>query len=306
MKLTPTPHDAFFKQYLSHVETAKDFLRIHVPVALLRDCDLNTLRLASGSFIEDNLRSCHSDVLYALKTKDGEGYIYCLIEHQSSPDRQMSFRLMRYAIAAMQQHLDAGHKKLPLVIPILFYHGSVSPYPYTMDWLQGFSNPDLARQLYSGEFPLVDITAIADDKIITHRRVAMLELLQKHIRLRDLATLEEQLVALLKNGEIHDEQLVLLVNYIAQEGQATDAEGLLRRLAQRSSKHKEILMTIAEQLEQIGLKKGLKQGFKQGRTEGAKQAKLEVARKMLAGGLDLNMVRKMTGLPTKALKQLAH
>ncbi|MBV4367978.1 Rpn family recombination-promoting nuclease/putative transposase [Erwinia phyllosphaerae] len=302
MKLTPTPHDAFFKQYLSHVETAKDFLRIHVPVALLRDCDLNTLRLASGSFIEDNLRSCHSDVLYALKTKDGEGYIYCLIEHQSSPDRQMSFRLMRYAIAAMQQHLDAGHKKLPLVIPILFYHGAVSPYPYTMDWLQGFSNPDLARQLYSCEFPLVDITAIADDKIITHRRVAMLELLQKHIRLRDLATLEEQLIALLKNGEIHDEQLILLVNYIVQAGQATDAEGLLRRLAQRSSKHKEILMTIAEQLEQIGLKKGLKQG----RTEGAKQAKLEVARKMLAGGLDLNMVRKMTGLPTKALKQLAH
>lgn len=27
---------------------------------------------------------------------------------------------MRYAMAAMQQHLDAGHKHLPLVVPMLF------------------------------------------------------------------------------------------------------------------------------------------------------------------------------------------
>lgn len=41
----------------------------------------------------------------------------------------MAFRLMRYATAAMQHHLDAGHKTLPLVIPMLFYHGQQSPYP---------------------------------------------------------------------------------------------------------------------------------------------------------------------------------
>ncbi len=39
----------------------------------------------------------------------------------------MAFRLMRYAIAAMQRHLDAGHDRLPLVIPVLFYHGLVTP-----------------------------------------------------------------------------------------------------------------------------------------------------------------------------------
>ncbi len=38
-------------------------------------------------------------------------------EHQSSADRHMAFRLMRYAIAAMQRHLDKGHTQLPLVIP---------------------------------------------------------------------------------------------------------------------------------------------------------------------------------------------
>ncbi len=57
-----------------------------------------------------------------------DGYVYALIEHQSSPDKHMAFRLMRYAIDAMQHHLDAGHDKLPLVIPMLFYHGMVTPY----------------------------------------------------------------------------------------------------------------------------------------------------------------------------------
>ena len=32
----------------------------------------------------------------------------------------MAFRMMRYSIAAMQNHLDAGYKELPLVIPMLF------------------------------------------------------------------------------------------------------------------------------------------------------------------------------------------
>ncbi len=48
----------------------------------------------------------------------------------------MAFRLMRYAIAAMQRHLDKGHTQLPLVIPLLFYHGRVSP-PALPDVLAG-------------------------------------------------------------------------------------------------------------------------------------------------------------------------
>lgn len=48
-----------------------------------------------------------------MKTHDGDdGYIHVLIEHQSCDDKMMAFRLMRYAIAAMQRHLEAGHGRL--------------------------------------------------------------------------------------------------------------------------------------------------------------------------------------------------
>ena len=104
-----SPHDAVFKHLLSHRATAKDFLDIHLLAPLRALCNLNTLQLESGSFIDDELRASHSDILYSLQTQAGEGYIYLLIEHQSSADRHMAFRLMRYAIAAMQRHLDKGH-----------------------------------------------------------------------------------------------------------------------------------------------------------------------------------------------------
>ncbi|EQB98579.1 hypothetical protein B738_23718, partial [Photorhabdus temperata subsp. temperata M1021] len=74
----------FFKQFLSHIDTARDFLEIHLPAKLRAVCDLDTLRLESGSFIEDNLRAHYSDILYSLKTAQGDGYVYCVIEHQSS------------------------------------------------------------------------------------------------------------------------------------------------------------------------------------------------------------------------------
>ncbi len=91
----------------------------------------------------------------------------------------MAFRLMRYAIAAMQRHLDAGHKTLPLVVPMLFYHGATSPYPFSLNWLDEFADPQLATTLYGCPFPLIDVTVMPDDDIVQHRRVALLELMQK-------------------------------------------------------------------------------------------------------------------------------
>jgi predicted transposase/invertase (TIGR01784 family) len=307
---TPTLHDAMFKQFLTHPETARDFLDIHLPPALRKLCDLNTLQLASGSFIEDDLRPYYSDVLYSLKAGNGDSYVYCLIEHQSTPDKHMAFRLMRYAIAAMQRHLDAGHKTLPLVIPVLFYQGKVSPYPYSMSWLDEFETPEHARNLYGEHFPLVDITIIPDDEIMQHRRIAILELLQKHIRQRDLTELLDQLTTLLLGGNTTQEQLISVINYMLQAGESRDPATLINTLASCVPQHEEALMTIAEQLrlegEQRGIQKGRVEGRMEGREEGEREAALKIARTMLVSGLDRAMVMQMTGLTETELANIRH
>lgn len=296
---TTLPHDALFKQFLTRADAARDFLQCHLPPAMLRICDLDTLKLEHASFIEPDLRALHSDVLWSLETRHGRGYIYALIEHQSSPDRHMAFRLMHYAMAAMKRHLDAGHDHLPLVIPMLFYNGRTSPYPYSLNWLQEFQQPALAGELYSGNFPLIDVTVISDDEIMRHRRIALLELVQKHIRQRDLTSLLDRLVSLLSQGYTERELVISLTDYLLRSGNFADSQAFIRELAGRLPQHKEAIMTGAEQLARIGLAKGIEQGIEQGRIEG----RLEVARAMLADKLDFATVQRVTGLTREQLQE---
>lgn len=218
----------------------------------------------------------------------------------------MAFRLMRYAIAAMQRHLDAGHKTLPLVIPVLFYQGKVSPYPYSMSWLDEFERPEHARNLYGEHFPLVDITIIPDDEIMQHRRMAILELLQKHIRQRDLTELLDQLTTLLLGGNTTQEQLISVINYTLQAGESSDPATLINTLASRVPQHEEALMTIAEQLRLEGEQRGIQKGRVEGREEGEREATLKIARTMLASSLDRAMVMQMTGLTETELANIRH
>ncbi|PAZ48576.1 Rpn family recombination-promoting nuclease/putative transposase, partial [Escherichia coli] len=221
---TPTPHDATFRQFMTQPDIARDFMELHLPAELRAICDLSTLKLESGSFIEDDLRQYFSDILYSLKTSGGnDGYVHVLIEHQSSPDKHIASRMFRYAVAAMQRHLDAGHKKLPLVIPVLFYTGKRSPYPYSTRWLDEFEEPELAGKLYSSAFPLVDVTVIDDEDIMNHRRMAALTLLMKHIRQRDMMELLDRLPRVMVEW-ISPEQVRVLINYIVNAGEAPAPE----------------------------------------------------------------------------------
>ncbi|EPC0969865.1 Rpn family recombination-promoting nuclease/putative transposase [Enterobacter hormaechei] len=249
-----------------------------------------------------SLHQVVSDILYSLKTTAGDGYIHVLVEHQSTPDKHMAFRLIRYAVAAMQRHLEAGHKKLPLVIPVLFYTGKRSPYPYSTRWLDEFDDPTLAGKLYSSDFPLVDVTVIPDDEIADHRSMAALTLLQKHIHQRDLAELVDRLAPVLLAGYLSSSQVISLVHYIVQAGETSDAEAFVRELAQRVPQHGDALMTIAQQLEEKGIQKGIQLGRQEGRNEG----KLEVARSLLKMGMSRESVLEATGLTEDDLALIHH
>lgn len=44
-KTTTTPHDATFKAFLTHHDTARDFIELHLPAELRAVCDLSTLNV---------------------------------------------------------------------------------------------------------------------------------------------------------------------------------------------------------------------------------------------------------------------
>lgn len=208
---------------------------------------------------------------------------------------------MRYSLAAMQRHIEAGHETLPVVVPILFYHGTTRPYPYSMCWFDAFSDAELAKRIYTEPFPLVDITAVSDDAILTHRRVAILEFLQKHIRQRDLMLLTESLVKLLRAGYTSDTQLRTALNYILQVGFTADKDAFFRELAKSVPQQGEVIMTLADELRQEGLEQGLEKGLQKGREE----ASFHIAQAMIASGIDSVQVLQLTGVSEEILAKLA-
>ncbi|PAV01140.1 ISNCY family transposase [Arsenophonus sp. ENCA] len=323
-KFTPTPHDSVFKQFLSEKETAKDFFDIWLPDEIKALCDSDSIKVESGSFIDSNMKNYQSDILYSVSTTKGRGYIYVLIEHQSTPDKLMAWRLMRYSMAAMQKHLEAGHKKLPLVFPILFYTGEKIPYPYSTHWLDCFHDRKLAERIYTNPFKLADVTTLEDGEIMKHKRMALLTLIQKHIRRRDMTELMNEIVTLLSYNYYTDNQVITLFNYLIQEGNAKKPMEFITEIAKQSEKHEGALMTIAQQIEEIGIQKGIQQGKAEGLQEGKiegiqegiqigeqkgmqkgeKQASMKIARQLLEKGVERDIVKLSTGLTDTEMSNL--
>ncbi len=76
----------------------------------------------------------------------------------------------------------------------------------------------------------MDVTVIPDDEIVRHRRVALLELIQKQ---RDLMGIVEQLTTILLSGDANDRQLKTLFNYLLQTGNARRFGRFIHEVAQR-------------------------------------------------------------------------
>ncbi|EJX6601912.1 Rpn family recombination-promoting nuclease/putative transposase [Salmonella enterica] len=305
-------HDGLFKLFLCEPDTARDFLAVHLPADIRSQVRLDTLKLEPGSFVDQKLRELHSDVLYSVETAEGHaGYIYCLVEHQSTADRMMAWRMMRYSMAVMDAHLKKGNDTLPVVVPLLFYQGTVRPYPYSTDWMDCFDVPALAREVYSRPWPLVDVSVMEDSDLQSHRRMALLELVQRDIRHRDAASLLRDVVQLIRLAGNTREQVEAVLCYIIYNGMTSESiTPFLYELAGEIPEYKELIMgTIAQQLKEEGIQLGIQQGIEQGIEQArlvAQQKLLETAYALLDNGVSLDVVIKSTGLSRETLEQPRH
>ncbi|ENN3446557.1 Rpn family recombination-promoting nuclease/putative transposase [Salmonella enterica] len=301
-------HDGLFKLFLREPDTARDFLAVHLPADIRAQVRLDTLKLEPGSFVDQKLRELHSDVLYSVETAEGHaGYIYCLVEHQSTADRMMAWRMMRYSMAVMDAHLKKGNDTLPVVVPLLFYQGTVRPYPYSTDWMDCFDAPALAREVYSRPWPLVDVSVMEDSDLQSHRRMALLELVQRDIRHRDAASLLRDVVQLIRLAGNTREQVEAVLCYIIYNGMTSESiTPFLYELAGEIPEYKELIMgTIAQQLKEEGIQQGIQQE-RQASLEREQKTLLETAYALLDNGVSLEVVIKSTGLSRETLEQPRH
>ncbi|NPI66356.1 Rpn family recombination-promoting nuclease/putative transposase [Escherichia coli] len=292
-------HDGALKKTLEDPAAVRDFLEQVLTHDQISRCNLDTIEVEKNSFVTESLRQHACDVLISMKTNDGrDGYIYTLIEHQSSPDKFIPLRMMRYILAVMEQHVEK-HKCAPVVIPVLFYHGAVRPYPYPLNWVDCLDDPEYGREIYgeSKPFSLVDVSTLDDDEIEQYRRMAALMYTMKSGTQGDLIELIGKSITLTDKygSSVH---LNTVLTYLMELYQMDVAE-LFEAISTHYPSHKGVIMTIAEQLEEKGLEKGRAEGLAEGRAEGRAEERQKALAETYAS------VRRMSdmGMSTEVIKQ---
>ncbi|WP_244427206.1 Rpn family recombination-promoting nuclease/putative transposase [Gordonia amarae] len=109
-------------------ENAGSELRSVLPPELTAHIDFNDMVLQEGTFVDENLRHRQTDVLFKTTVQEDDAYVYVVIEHQSTPDPLMAFRMLQYQVRIWDRHVKQhtirpGQRPLPLIIPVVIYQG---------------------------------------------------------------------------------------------------------------------------------------------------------------------------------------
>ena len=95
-----------------------------MPPALATHLDWSQLTLCAGSFVDEHLRERHTDLLFTVPAADNSVLVYVLYEHESSVDRWMPLRLLRYLLRIWDtlQQREPERTLLPPIVPVTIHH----------------------------------------------------------------------------------------------------------------------------------------------------------------------------------------
>ena len=335
-------HDELFKKVMSEPVAAREFLEYYLPVSFKNKINLNSIKIEQESFVTDSLRKKFSDVVYSVSLKQNidsknstdsatdnvdndKAYVYVLIEHQSSNDYWIAFRLWQYMLLLCERHKDANKNKshatkdrdnkLPLICPIVVYAND-KPYNAPRSFWELFEDDKIAKEMMDDEYLLVDLQQQSDNEMEQKKHLGMMEYMLKHIKARDILNLWQSLLEKFESSiEIDKENGYIYIKWLLWYSDAKVSEDKQVELARIISSYlkKEdqegLMRTIADKYIDEGVQKGMVQGMQIGRNEGMQigrnegkhEKTIEVAKNMYNAGSDIAFISRVTGLSISEL-----
>src|SRR5882724_909782 len=201
-------HDSGYKLLFSHKRMVEELLRGFVRESWVSSLDFSSLQKVSNSFVSDDLRERHSDMIWRLRSrgrKRGWFYVYLLLEFQSTPDPFMAVRLLGYVALLLSELIRSEDVTpatgLPTVLPLVLYNGR-RPWNAPLDLASRFrAVPPGAEHLVPQlSYLLVEENRLRPEELaLPGNRVASLFQLETCTP-RDLPRLTSELAALLPPG----------------------------------------------------------------------------------------------------------
>ncbi len=125
--------DTRYAELFSHPYFVKGLLTHFVDEQFIADLDFSDMEPCKSSFVTETYAKRESDVIWRIRFREKDLYLFLLIEFQSTVDRSMPFRLMRYIAELYDSFSDIkdsskgksqSRNRYPPVFPIVLYNGN--------------------------------------------------------------------------------------------------------------------------------------------------------------------------------------
>lgn len=298
------PDDKIIKNILENKVEFKNFLKQFLSFEnyLLEE----KIQKYTNRYINVKYKAKEADIVYKIKDED----IFFLIEHQSTIDYNMPYRILNYCVEIIQEWVKEKNKKkiekYPVVVPIVIYTGKEKwkvPQNYKEQQVRITTYEKYRINLF---YNIVDINRYNNEELLHHGTIlsyAMIieksknkEDLLKNIRViieneKDkikLKSLENIILCLLEEILIYSEKDEI-IEKIDQKVGESDMETLVARILDEEKK----------------IRKGIeKRGEKKGEKNATKKLIINFSKKMLEIGQDEKIIKKVTGIKDEELEKI--
>jgi predicted transposase/invertase (TIGR01784 family) len=269
-------YDPAYKRFFSHPIIVEELLRGFVPGPWIEKLDFSTLERVSDSFVSEDLRERHSDLIWRLRLKGEEGgwvYLYLLLEFQSTSDPFMAVRLLTY-VGLMLEEIIRREKlvpgdRLPAVLPLVLHNGKRRwRSPLRLETLFVPIPRELRRYLPRLTYRLVDERRLDLDRPeLSHNRTAALFRIETSASPETLPVLTQAFDDLLSGEE--SELRRSFRTWLSAIARRTFPDGIIPEgvnLAE-APMLEETLIEWRDKLRREGQKEGRREGRREGRKE---------------------------------------
>ncbi|EQB94247.1 transposase [Geobacillus sp. A8] len=291
-------HDRLFKELLSTF--FEEFLLLFFP-NVYEHIDVRHLSfLTEELFTDVTAGEKHRvDLLVETKMKGEEGLIIVHVEHQSYAQRTFPERMFLYFSRLFQKY-----RRRILPIAIFSYdehHDEPSSLVVQFPFLT----------VLDFRFLTVELRKLPWREYIRRDNPVAAALLSKMgYNEEEKVEVKKEFLRMLVRLELDEAKQRLLFGFFETYLRLSEEEEVKLRneVSQMETKEAKQVMELIVSYEQRGMEKGIqqgvKQGMKQGRQKGIEEGKLDVVKRMLAKGYDVDTIHELTGLPVEKIERV--
>ena len=260
-------HDGFFRNTFDQT-VAESFIKEYLPSEITKNFDFSTLSRSSDTYVDKKLARCYSDKLYQIQFNSKPAYLYFLFEHKSWEPNFPALQLLKNMAHIWENHIEnnKGTEKLPVIIPLLIYHGE-KPWEVETSFISFFDIPGALRKYIPDfNFELYDVSHMPEEDIrgIVELRIVLMAL--RYIFNPEILTELKKIFQLFrefKDSIKFNKFLELLLIYIGSNAADVKAEKLRESVSDALKEGGVIMGTAFQELFDRGKEAGIEIGVKE-------------------------------------------